>query len=624
MNLFGTSKPQAFTTPDAAPQARTAAKPDVQRTPVILRHEGEEVCVKIDMALHLEGRIILSGWRTGPVRIDLSPSAGEPILVELDRPDVRTHFSLDEHTRCGFVLMADHDGGPASVRLTLGEQLLECAVLQPQPLTTQVLKDASFGDALHALAYQMPAFSPCWSALVAAMPDSPEACTYARGHLEAAALSERSGQTVVIGWEVARRDTIVWVEDGAGRPHALDKAYRFNRQDVFEAVRGSFDQRAANAGFVVLLDGAARGNFRLRAMTGTSLHSLSAHQAGVMAAEALAAARWLLPAATPVADLHERIPVIDAPLLAPMLEARQAGFDALPLRKRELGVSPVAPEVSIIVPLYGRTDFVEHQLMEFARDPWLREKAEIIYVLDDPALVASFRAEAEALHALYQLPFKWLWGCVNRGFSGANNLGARQARGRKLLFLNSDAFPQRPGWLAALTRVLDERPDIGVVAPRLTFADGSIQHAGMEFRRREELGIWTNFHPFLGLDPALDPHRELTLLPAVTGACMLLRREDFDRVGGWDTGYLIGDFEDSDLCFKLREIGLQVAYEPAVQLTHLERQSFRLLGQDDFRSRVVIYNAVRHQLRWRRQIEALAAAGLGTGQTSAAIEEAHA
>ena len=166
------------------------------------------------------------------------------------------------------------------------------------------------------------------------------------------------------------------------------------------------------------------------------------------------------------------------------------------------------------------------------------------------------------------------------------------------MFLNSDAFPTKPGWVEELKSVLNDNPDCGVVSPRLLFADGSIQHAGMEFVYRHELSIWTNHHPNMGIDPSLDPNTKPTVVPAVTGACMLIAKELFDNVRGWDRGYLIGDFEDSDLCFKIREQGKDCVYVPNVELTHLERQSFNLTGAPDFRTKVVIYNACRHQNKW--------------------------
>ena len=154
-----------------------------------------------------------------------------------------------------------------------------------------------------------------------------------------------------------------------------------------------------------------------------------------------------------------------------------------------------------------------------------------------------------------------------------------------------------------MVEVLKQHPDVGAVGPRLVFGHGAIQHAGIEFVRFEERGVWGNHHPYMGLDPSLDPRKELSHVSAVTGACLMLRRTDFDAVGGWDTGYLVGDYEDSDLCLKLREKGLKIAYLPTVQLTHLERQSFKLLGQDDFRARVAVYNGVRHQTRWGNLIQ---------------------
>jgi O-antigen biosynthesis protein len=97
----------------------------------------------------------------------------------------------------------------------------------------------------------------------------------------------------------------------------------------------------------------------------------------------------------------------------------------------------------------------------------------------------------------------------------------------------------------------------------------------------------------------------ITEVASITGACLVIKRETLAAVDGWDTGYLIGDFEDSDLCLKLRANGLRVAYVPCVQLTHLERQSFKLFGENVFRQKIVIYNATRHQIRWGQELQEL-------------------
>ncbi len=332
---------------------------------------------------------------------------------------------------------------------------------------------------------------------------------------------------------------------------------------------------------------------------------LGATQASSLPSDPVAAARWLFGLHTPRHLLAQRMESIDLPLLEPLIALQRSGQQQQPVEVHQLGLPVARPQASVIVPLYGRLDFVEHQLIEFSRDPWISAHAELVYVLDDPKLVEPFAQQAPAWHRLYRLPFKWIWGSTNRGFSGANNLGVANSSAPLLVFLNSDAFPQRPGWLQALIAELQGNPSFGAVAPRLVFGDGSIQHAGMEFVRRDEWGIWTNHHPRMGLAPALDPHIETTALPAITGACLVIERDTLDAASAWDTGYLIGDFEDSDLCLKLRANGLRVGYVPSVQLTHLERQSFKLLGQDDFRQKVVIFNAVRHQSRWASALRTL-------------------
>jgi GT2 family glycosyltransferase len=301
---------------------------------------------------------------------------------------------------------------------------------------------------------------------------------------------------------------------------------------------------------------------------------------------------------------QERMIRHDGVLIEQLLARRQKELKDLPVELWAFGALPAAPTTSVIVPLYGRWDFVEHQLLEFSRDPEFQSSAELLYVIDDPALL-DLKERARQLWKMHGVPFKLLWGHANRGYAGANNLGARHAAGSVLAFLNSDVFPTAPGWVSALTRALRENPGFGALGPRLLFADGGIQHAGMELAWDETLGVWVNKHPLKGLDPRLDTRKGLAEQTAITAACMAVRREDFESVGGFDGGFLFGDFEDSDLCLKLREKGRRIGYLPEVELVHLERQSLRLLGDDAFRFKVVLYNAGRHSRKWAQFFSAL-------------------
>lgn len=594
--------------------ATPALAPDVQTKPWRLPGSPDAGHIKVDLAYRLGDLIVVAGWSTAGVELGLR-AADRVLQVRrqaVPRPDVATHFNLPSGADLGFVLVAESAGDDA-VTLCWREHGQAETVSQPLVLETQPKwRDGMQAPLGSALALLCAAFRPHtdeWKDLVAQLPSSTTPCENARAYLEGALACAQTEEGVAWGWLVHTPGTQVWLEDDAGRTYPLDKAFRRYRQDVYDAVGHEFGHADREAGFVLRLPGLKPGSrLRLKALSEAGVHLLSETSCGTLPADPVAAARLLFGVFCPLSEMHRRVGLVDEPVLSSLIQYRQDMWDKLPVHVKRLGAAVERPLVSLIIPLYGRTDFVEHQLIEFTQDAWLQSHAEIIYVVDDPKLVEPFAAQAAALFRLYQLPFAWVWGSVNRGFSGANNLGAQQARGEYLLFLNSDAFPQAPGWLERLLAVLQSRRDVGAVAPRLVFGDGAIQHAGMRFMRRDELGVWVNHHPCMGLDPALDPAQELTIVPAVTGACMALRRQDFDRVGGWDTGYLVGDFEDSDLCLKLREAGLKVAYLPSVQLTHLERQSFKLLGQDDFRTRVVIYNAVRHQNRWRHLIEAEATA----------------
>ena len=190
---------------------------------------------------------------------------------------------------------------------------------------------------------------------------------------------------------------------------------------------------------------------------------------------------------------------------------------------------------------------------------------------------------------LYRFPLRL--AVLNRscGFAIANNLGASVARGRALLLCNSDVLPAGPGWLSRLLAFHDARAGIGAVGPKLLFENGSLQHAGMEFRRTPE-GLWANRHRWKGLPRDWAPANVAEEVQALTGACLLVERDLYQGIGGLRGRFLMGDFEDSDLCLRLREIGRSIWYCPEVELYHLEGQSY----PSPLRAAASRYNAWLH------------------------------
>jgi len=160
----------------------------------------------------------------------------------------------------------------------------------------------------------------------------------------------------------------------------------------------------------------------------------------------------------------------------------------------------------------------------------------------------------------------------NYGFAAACNAGAAAARAGTVLFLNSDVVPDRPGWLAVLRRALAKGRRTGAAGAKLLFDDDSLQHAGLYYWQ-DRRGRWINRHFFKGLPRRFPPAEVPRPVPGLTGACLMVRHGLFESVGGFSEDYIIGDYEDSDLCLKLHAAGSVLRYEPAAELYHLERRS---------------------------------------------------
>ncbi|MDX6650844.1 MAG: hypothetical protein QOJ97_2795 [Solirubrobacteraceae bacterium] len=151
----------------------------------------------------------------------------------------------------------------------------------------------------------------------------------------------------------------------------------------------------------------------------------------------------------------------------------------------------------------------------------------------------------------------------NQGFAGSCNAGAAAATGERLVFLNNDTRPT-DGWLDALLGYAREHPRAGIVGAKLLWPNGSVQHAGVGITRtRDVRHLYTGFPAD---HPAVDRSRPFQV---VTAACMLVRREVFEALGGFDTAFVNG-YEDVDLCLRAGELGHEVHYCHECVVYHLE------------------------------------------------------
>ncbi|MFC7474071.1 glycosyltransferase [Dankookia sp. GCM10030260] len=270
-----------------------------------------------------------------------------------------------------------------------------------------------------------------------------------------------------------------------------------------------------------------------------------------------------------------------------------------------MGSPPHAPIASLIVPLYRNLRFLRHQLGAFARDPALRE-TELIYVLDSPEQRDEVEHALRGMHRLYRLPLVLVVQPRNHGYGAACHAGAAEAHAAVLLLLNSDVVPAARGWLTPMLNALKRQRKLAAVGPKLLFEDGSLQHAGLYFLQMPGEAEWFNDHYFKG-HPRYWPAAQVARrVPGITGAAFCVRAEAWKAVGGISTDYVIGDYEDSDLCLRLRAAGGEIGYVPQAELFHFERQSIRDHG-GYAKSLASTYNRGLHHRRWAPEIAALMA-----------------
>lgn len=231
-------------------------------------------------------------------------------------------------------------------------------------------------------------------------------------------------------------------------------------------------------------------------------------------------------------------------------------------------------QVSVVMVVYMTGEALDQSLQCVLADPLVDE-----FVIVDNG---STGREAARLRSLAERDGRvvLISGHGNVGFARGANMGAAQACGDLLVFLNPDAFLQ-PGCIASLVRETESRPGPCIVGGRVLNADRTEQRGARRgditpvaallslSRLAGKVPAWRRYEVHWEGEAAPDT---VAPVPTISGACFCMRRDDFRSVGGFDEGYFL-HVEDVDLCWRVRRAGGEVLFDPKAEVIHLGHTS---------------------------------------------------
>lgn len=252
--------------------------------------------------------------------------------------------------------------------------------------------------------------------------------------------------------------------------------------------------------------------------------------------------------------------------------------------------SPVdAPHASIIIPVFNNVEHTFQCLRSLIQEVDIT-RTEII-------VVNNWSQDATARVLSYFAGYvRVVNNTENRGFVDACNQGAAVARGKYLVFLNNDTLVL-PGWLKHLIDTAEHDSSIGAVGSMLIYSDGSLQEAGAI--------VWKTGDAFRygwGMNPERRKYNFARPVDYCSAASLLVRKEVFERLGGFDCRYAPAYYEDTDLCFGVRSLGYKVIYQPMSRLIHNEGATAGKDVQVGFK-RFQTINREKFVMKWHQVLE---------------------
>ena len=186
------------------------------------------------------------------------------------------------------------------------------------------------------------------------------------------------------------------------------------------------------------------------------------------------------------------------------------------------------------------------------------------------------------------------WQGKGFNYSALNNFGARYATGEYLLLLNNDTEVITPGWLEEMVMYAQQKR-VGCVGAKLLYPDDTIQHAGVGFGIGGVAGHLHKYYP-ASSDGYMGRLNYVQDVYADTAACLLIRKEIYDEVGGLDESYAVA-FNDVDFCVRVRQAGYTNVFTPFAQLYHYESKS-RGVEDNPEKQKRFQGEVLRFQARW--------------------------